>query len=97
MESEVDNIDRTLQSSLALMLATLGVSLFALIGIGAMVFRGVRGIQRPITAAMASPKIAHGDLTSTIDSQSQDETGQMLRSLKTMQDNLASAPMTSGQ
>jgi methyl-accepting chemotaxis protein len=54
-----------------------------------------RSITQPIGQAVSlARKVADGDLTGRIDSNAQDETGQLLRALKAMNENLSSIVQT---
>jgi methyl-accepting chemotaxis protein len=52
-------------------------------------WRMVRGIQRPVTRALAvAERIANGDLTSDVRAESNDELGRLLQAVAAMQDRL---------
>ncbi|WP_413437219.1 methyl-accepting chemotaxis protein [Sulfuriferula sp. GW1] len=71
-------------------------ALMLALGLGAMLlaagfaYRTTRSITRPLNEAVkVAQTVASGDLTSVIDVQSGDETGQLLQALKDMNDSLA--------
>jgi methyl-accepting chemotaxis protein len=71
-----------------LLMATLGLAILAAAGVVAWILS--RSITGPLSQALAvANTVAAGDLTSRIDVQARDETGQLLRALKTMNENLA--------
>ena len=68
------------------MLVAIGVALLAAGGLAAVM---TRKITRPIANAVGiAQTVASGDLTSRIDTQSSDETGQLFRALRSMQEGL---------
>ena len=74
------------ETSRTLMLTVIGFALFMGIGIGMLVSRA---ITRPLTESVATANtIASGDLTAKIVVTSNDETGQLLAAMKTMQEKL---------
>ncbi|HYD79957.1 MAG TPA: response regulator [Paucimonas sp.] len=78
---------RLIQSASLLMLLILAGSLGASVAAAALI---TRSITRPLDEAVRVAKvIASGDLSSRIDTQFQDEPGQLLRALKEMNDSLA--------
>ncbi|MBX3608794.1 MAG: HAMP domain-containing protein [Hydrogenophaga sp.] len=73
--------------SAKLLMGALMVAMLALGGLTAWFI--TRSITRPIgEAVQLADKVANGDLTARIDASARDETGQLLRSLKAMNDNL---------
>jgi methyl-accepting chemotaxis protein len=72
----------------ALLWLACSVSLCLIIGIAAAILI-TRSIAHPIREAVkVAQRVAQGDLTADIDASGKDETGQLLRALKTMNDNL---------
>ncbi|MFC0254003.1 methyl-accepting chemotaxis protein [Massilia consociata] len=67
----------------------LGLGLLSLLAAGAIAWMTSRSITRPLNKAVEIARtVAAGDLTSTIVVTSNDETGQLLQSLSTMNDSL---------
>jgi methyl-accepting chemotaxis protein len=70
-----------------LMLLILALSLGAAVGVAAII---IRSIMRPLNEALTiAQSVAAGDLTQRIETTARDETGQLLRALKEMNDSLA--------
>lgn len=69
---------------------TIAVIFFGFVVASALAYFVTRGITRPLHRSVEVAKaIAAGDLTSTIEVKSKDETGQLLQALKGMNQNLA--------
>lgn len=80
------NAERIANTDAMLLLGLALVSSVAAALIGGLV---ARSITRPVDEAVRlAQAVAAGDLTTRIDAHSNDETGQLLRALKTMNDNL---------
>ncbi len=86
IDSTADRVNEQYQSG-RLLLASLSMAALML-GVGFSILI-TRSITRPMTLAVRIAKtVAAGDLSSSIDSSARDETGQLLRALKDMNDNL---------
>jgi methyl-accepting chemotaxis sensory transducer len=74
------------QTLLVVMGVAMAAGLFVALLMGVLLVRAIsRPLQRAVTVAQA---VAAGDLTQQIDVHSQDETGQLMRALRQMNDNL---------
>ncbi|WP_318023242.1 methyl-accepting chemotaxis protein [Paucibacter sp. DJ1R-11] len=81
------NSDEVYKSALAGLLL---VSVLALAAAAVMATALIRGITAPLSQAVeAADRVAAGDLSQSIESNSQDETGQLLSALQRMQASLA--------
>ncbi len=87
MEEQGKSAQQTYETVRTLMLALGGA---ALLLAGIIAYWVTRSITRPINEAVTvAGLVAAGDLTSRIEVKSRDETGQLLQSLKTMNENLS--------
>ncbi|EXJ14948.1 cache domain-containing protein [Imhoffiella purpurea] len=82
----IDDVNATFWEAALLLCAIALVSAIVLLGFAVLI---TRSIVRPIGRAVeAADLLATGDLSQLVDSQSRDETGQLLRAVRKVQDSL---------
>jgi len=82
----MQNADHTYAHSKLLISGFLGITIVLAIGLASAL---AKIVSRPLRAAvLIAQRVANGDLTTEILSESKDETGDLLRALKAMNDNL---------
>lgn len=84
----IDDLQATFWEAALTLCAMVAVATLVLLGLSLLI---TRSIVRPIGQAVAaSDQLAAGDLSMPIDSDRQDETGQLLRAMRKVQDSLKS-------
>lgn len=87
-EQAEKNVEKSYQTAMQI---TMVLTLLAAAAGAFIAWRSTRSITRPIgNAVLIAQTVARGDLTSTIDTSGKDETGDLLRALKEMNDGLVS-------
>ncbi len=82
----IDDLQATFWEAAITLLAMVGVAMLVLLGLALLITRSiVRPIGQVVTAAN---QLAAGDLSTMIESDSRDETGQLLRAMRKVQDSL---------
>lgn len=86
------DLDAYVESSRRITLLTIVICVAAMVLAGLVAWRLNRSITRPLNQAVAlATRVADGDLTARIEAGSDDETGQLLRALRSMNQSLQRA------